>query len=221
MRSGSTLLKALLAEAPDISNLSEVDFQRYQGGKAVANLSALAPERVILLKRPAWFNELPRYPRFPNLPAYRTLLLVRDVVPTVHSLQKMTFRKAAPLLGNLYAPWLARRYWAGVTERLLALRDEHPDTTCLVRYEDLTERPIEETARLFAFIGSEQTSGVDSYNMPEGHSWKWGKDDGSPTIRTLRVQPARKPRDPTPRLQKVVDTDERIQRLRRVLGYLD
>jgi len=112
-------------------------------------------------------------------------VLVRDVVPTVHSLQKMTFRKAAPLLGNLYAPWLARRYWAGVTERLLALREQRPDHTCLVRYEDLTERPLEETARLFAFIGSEQISGVTSYSI-----------DAAPAAggRVRRTDPAPAPR---------------------------
>lgn len=219
MRSGSTLLKALLGESPEVSHLGEADFQRFQGEDAERQIFELAPEPVVLLKRPAWFNEIGRYPRFPNTPAFRCVILIRDVVPTVHSLQKMTFRKLGNTLGPIYAPWMAKRYWAGITERLLTLHRERPETTCLIRYEDLTDRPIEETKRLFAFMGLPEQPGVDSYSTPEGQAWRWGSDDGGEVIKTMRVQPARTPKPARPRLAKVVENDERIVRLRSELGY--
>ena len=49
MRSGSTLLKALMAAAPDISSLPETNFQRFQSADAEKEISSLSGERIIRL----------------------------------------------------------------------------------------------------------------------------------------------------------------------------
>ena len=46
MRSGSTLLKALMSAAPDISSLPEVNFAKFQSHDAQQRIEALCPERI-------------------------------------------------------------------------------------------------------------------------------------------------------------------------------
>ena len=53
MRSGSTLLKALLAEASDVSNLPEQNFQKFvSDAQAADKIAALDDNPIIVLKRP-------------------------------------------------------------------------------------------------------------------------------------------------------------------------
>lgn len=220
MRSGSTLLKALLQEAPDVSRLSEVDFQRFaRPGTRLDAMWALADQPILLLKRPAWYHEASRYPRLPEAVSRRVILLVRDCQPTVESLRKMSFGPLAGLAGPLVDGWLARRYWAPVTARLVRLAETGGPDVRLVRYEDLLAAPIDVTARLFAFLGSRRETGVATYQSPAGRGWRWGKDDNSPAIRSLTVQPLGGSRKCHPRLAKIVETDPAIAGLRRRLGY--
>ena len=66
MRSGSTLLKALLAEASDVSNLPEQNFQKFvSDAQAADKIAALDDNPIIVLKRPGWYNEIGSYPRLP------------------------------------------------------------------------------------------------------------------------------------------------------------
>lgn len=219
MRSGSTLLKALLAEAPDISNLPEKDFQKYYGDpKALEKISALDEHPIVVLKRPGWYNEIGRYPRIPKIEGLKTVLLIRDAYETVESLRKMTFRKAAPWMSRWVDGWLAKRYWLGMTQSLWKLHEDEAFDTYLVRYEDLTQNPIDETKKLFEFVGSKQQGGVDTYSKPDGFRWRWGSDDNSANIKSLRVQsrPA-KPR----KNSRLVDllNDPKVADLRARLGY--
>ena len=67
MRSGSTLLKALLAEAEDVSNLPEQNFQKFVGdAQAAETIARLDEHPIIVLKRPGWYNEVGNYPRCPK-----------------------------------------------------------------------------------------------------------------------------------------------------------
>ncbi|GAB5560178.1 MAG: hypothetical protein SynsKO_18250 [Synoicihabitans sp.] len=220
MRSGSTLLKALLAQAPDISDLPETDFQPYADAAKRDRLEALSDERILLLKRPGWFNEVGRYPRLPAHPNVKAIALVRDTYAFGLSARRMVFRHVPFLqrsgLGNRF---LVERYWRGVNQRLLDLsrRDEMP--TYLVRYEDVLADPIGQTAAMFKFLGSDQTDGVETYSRPEGYSWQWGKDDGGAVIKSLKVQPQRPIDYADRKLFAAIKGSEATLQLRRELGY--
>jgi hypothetical protein len=219
MRSGSTLLKALLAEAPDISNLPEKDFQKFCGdNQAAEKLAGLDEHPIIVLKRPGWYNEIGRYPKLPTVAGLKTIVLIRDVYATVESLRKMTFRKLAPMFRFCADGWLAKRYWLGITQSLLELHEDSTKDTHLVRYEDLTANPIEETQKLFAFVGSSQTTGVDTYSQPADFRWRWGSDDNSANIKSLKVQ-SRPPKTMSNTRLVNLMSDPAIAELREKLGY--
>ncbi len=217
MRSGSTLLKALMASADDVSDLPETNFQSF-GPDDRARVGALSDRPIVLMKRPAWFHEIRRYPILPKLPNVRSLVLVRDVYETVRSLRIMMFRKAAPAFEGLCNRFLAETYWAGVTERLVDLAEHGGASFRLVRYEDLTRNPVAETAALFRFIGSEQKEGIASYK-PSEHPWRWGRDDGGEVIRSLEVRPPRPTDYANSHLLNVISRSPRIASLRSRLGY--
>ena len=220
MRSGSTLLKALLARAPDVSNLSEVNFQRFAGNQVdQEKLWGLDAHRILVLKRPAWYHEVARYPRLPNVAGHKVILLVRDVYDTVQSLRKMTFGRAAGVMAPLVDGWLAINYWAGVNARIVQIQKELGDEARLVRYEDLVANPVEVTRELFQFIGSQQREGVDTYEEPENRRWRWGSDDSSPAIRSLQVQPPRIVNPSNARLMRIIGASKKIAELRERLGY--
>ncbi|MDQ8202323.1 sulfotransferase [Pelagicoccus sp. SDUM812003] len=219
MRSGSTLLKALMSAAPDISSLPEINFTKFQSADAVQRIHALCDERIIVLKRPAWFHDASRYPKLPSVPQTRQLVLTRDVHTNVASLRKMVFRKLEPHMPK--GPidrWLAKRYWSPAYDSLLARFPHDAKRNFWVRYEDLVAEPIKWTERIFAFLGSERTQGVDSYPPPKNYDWKWGTDDGGDKIKSLKVQA-----NPIP--QRSMDILERVKGIPRVaatrerLGY--
>ncbi len=221
MRSGSTLLKALLATAPDVSDLPEINFQRYRGPNGWQNMTALSDEPIVVLKHPAWFWEVKNYPRLPPFPQIKKIVLYRDAYQTVTSLQRMIAGRFADRFCSVGVHLLAERYWCAVNERLCQPDIvEDPNTTWL-RYEDLLQQPVAYTEQLFRFMGSSRKEGTDSYNRPEKHGWKWGQDDGSHKIRALQVQP------PTPlnydntKLLNIIENSPRIKNLRHRLGYTD
>jgi len=217
MRSGSTLLKALLATAPDVSDLPEINFQKYRKPEKLNRLSA---EPIMVLKRPAWFNETHSYPKLPPFPGLKKIVLVRDVYETVESLRKMVFRKAAGKLDGAGNRFLAGFYWRRVTENLLALTEAGDPDTLLVKYEELTADPIRQTARLFRFIGSEQAEGTDRYSPPS-YEWKWGRDDGGKVIQTLRVRAPKPTTYINEVLLRVIRNSAGLAALRAQLGYPD
>lgn len=220
MRSGSTLLKALLQQAPDVSRLNEVDFQPFaRPGADGSRLWELDPRPILLLKRPAWYHETGTYPRLPDVVPRRVILLVRDCQGTVESLRKMTFGPLAGPASLLVDRWLARGYWAKVTGRLADLADAGGEDFRLVRYEDLVSRPIDVTAGLFRWLGSAQQSGVDQYQPPTGGGWRWGRDDNSPRIRTLKVQAPRDRGHDNGRLTRLIRREKAIGLVRSRLGY--
>ena len=218
MRSGSTLLKALMAAAPDISSLPETNFQKFQSNSAEEEVSSLSEERIIVLKRPAWFNEINSYPRLPNVANHKHVILARDVHTTTASLRKMAFRKAEPLIPKRVDNWLANSYWANV---YLNLHERFPDdgfSNFWIRYEDLVESPVEWTGKLFRFLGSERSEGTDSYPPPSAYDWKWGTDDGGDKIKSLKVQATRIPQSSLEILERVKNLSH-VKLAREKLGY--
>ncbi len=226
MRSGSTLLKALLGEAHDVSNLKEVNFQKFARPKADwTALWQMAPERILVLKRPGWYNELGSYPSIPKREQAaggptQIVVLVRDVYDTVESLRRMTFGRFQNWTRTLSDHWLAQKYWLGITSNIVRLSEEESQQCCLVRYEDLVANPIKVTAELYSWIGSERQTGTDTYQKPVDGRWRWGVDDNSPQIRSLHVQPSKpRPRD-NQRLVDLIDQSGDINDLRKKLGYV-
>ncbi len=225
MRSGSTLLKALIAEAADVSNLPEINFQQYSRRKFPDRAEArraieLLDERSILfLKRPAWYNEANSYPRLPHVDNLKVIVLIRDVYDTVESCRKMTFSKLQKIASPIVDHRLAMNYWLPITNSLLKLSNHGELQSCLLRYEDLAANPIEETKRLFEFIGSSQKDGIDSYRKPDDFKWRWGQDDSSPNIRSLKVQPPRDQPQKNYRLLKLIGETAEIVEVRRRSGY--
>lgn len=221
MRSGSTLLKALLAEAPDVSNLPEINFQRFgHGSQAAARISRLDERPIVVLKRPAWYHEASTYPRLPALEGLKCIALVRDVYPTVVSLRQMSLGQLAPFAPSGVNHFLVNRYWATVTARLHALTVSLGDQARLVRYEDLIRDPVYVTRELFRFMGSACDTGVDCYRWPKGYRWRWGSDDGGERIKTLCVQPPQPCLYDDPGLRRTIERSAAAKALRQALGYL-
>ena len=220
MRSGSTLLKALLASNPEVSDLPEVDFQKYRHSKHKSDAVELSDRKIVIMKKPAWFNEIRSYPKLPPFSDLQTITLIRDVYSTVMSMRKMMFGPAEKYLRGIGDRFFAETYWAGITENLLQKHEQSDTRSIFLRYEDLTDCPVDETSRLFEFIGTDDTEGVSSYHPPQSRRWRWGKDDASEKIKSLQVQPLPQPAYENRKLLKIIENSSRIQQLRKRLGYI-
>ncbi|MEO1530099.1 MAG: sulfotransferase domain-containing protein [Planctomycetota bacterium] len=216
MRSGSTLLKSLLAAAPDVSHLPEHDFQRYSSHNSW-RIKTLSDKPIILMKRPAGYEEQD-YPIVPSYSPAKAIVLFRDAYETVVSLRKMN-EVAYPEITSHWTPErLLTQYWLPVTESLWKYTQDHPGQHAWLRYEDLLTHPLENTMRLFSYIGSSQERGVDRYAPPDDYQWAWGNDDGGEKIKTNRVQPCILQRNDS-ELLSLIEEHEAIKSIRRVLGY--
>ena len=220
MRSGSTLLKALIAEADDVLNLPETNFQKQSVVDRILAQHESETPPIKVLKKPCWYQETRTYPKLPNCDRLKVVALVRDVYDTVVSLRKMTFRFFAGIASPLVTSWLAKTYWSRVTQSLIELANDNSELVRLVRYEDLVANPIEETKALYQFVGSQRTAGTKSYSAPDGYKWRWGSDDGSPNIRSLEVQPPREKIRDEKRILRLMEQDDQIRTLRKKLGYV-
>ena len=213
MRSGSTLLKALLGAAPDVSHLPEVRFHHLNLNKyAFYNrFCRLADEPIIVLKHPVWFTDpIHRFP-IPPLARIRVLCLVRDCYPALASVKAMP-GEAIPTDEVLV------RYWVDTVERILVKHDRLGERSRLVRYEDIVQDPVPVTRTLFQFIGSKMPDGVATYAPPDGDAWTWGHDDGGDKIRTREVLgDDASPQDPA--LLEIIRDNQAVVALRARLGY--
>lgn len=218
MRSGSTLLKSLLANASDVSHLPEVDFQKYQGPNAW-KLKTLSPARIVVLKKPAPFDQ-PDYPRIPKVNGVKKIVLIRDVYETVNSLQKMN----ETVYPEVDAQWsfekLIHEYWCPTIKNIMTHVEPSSPAIKLLRYEDLVANPMEQTHQLFQWMGSVQKKGVETYAPSDEHPWQWGKDDGGEKIKSLKIQSMPSPRDNS-QLMTLIQESPEVMDLRRQLGYIN
>lgn len=207
MRAGSTLLKALMGQAEDVSHLSEYDFSKLnRSGKYIGQvkLREIADEPIILLKRPRWFTDTD-YPKVPSF-ASNVIVLYRDVVGVVaSSMKRWPDRNAEELID----------YWVFTYQEIAKRLENYPkDRTLHVRYEDLTESPKVVTGHLFKSIGSVQQQGISSYSLPEKGQWKWGKDDGSEKIKQLEVKASKGLNENMVHISSLVEKRNDVQCLR-------
>lgn len=189
IRSGSTLLKALLAEGPGVSHLPEVDFQTFSQSRlrAMGQVAQLSSAKTVVLKKPSWFSDAGQYPRLPNLPT-KNIILVRRPDAVVRSIKKrQSEHRKYPQLDDA---GLAQ-YWLDTYRGILSDKSLFESCPYVVYYESLLENPIETTLSLFNWIGLKDAKGVDHYSPPTDFSWRYGKDDGSANIKSLRVLPER------------------------------
>jgi len=223
MRSGSTLLKALLAEAPDVSHMPEFNFHKIREAKHIRKLHRLSEKPIVVLKKPAWYNEIYYYPKVPRVKNWKIIVLTRDVHHVVASLRKMTFMRGEPHVPGFVDHWFANEYWSRVYRRIHRKFGPHKNNPNVIwtRYEDLVQNPVPETLRLFQFIGSDQDTGVSSYNEPETFQWKWGSDDGGTKIQTLNVQPPPVLTEHKISILKRVTRNHRVSRMREILHYTE
>lgn len=221
MRSGSTLLKALLGEASDVSNIPEFNFHKIKEAKHIRELHRLSEEPILVLKKPAWFYEAYYYPKIPRVKNWRIIVLTRDVHHVVDSLRRMSFGKLEPYFPGFIDHWFANEYWSRVYRRIhrkFGPQRNNPQVAW-VRYEDLIRNPIEETQRLYQFIGSDKMDGTESYGEPKDYEWRWGSDDGGPTIQTLKVQPPGPLSEKKRSILERVTRNSRVTDIRTLLGY--
>jgi len=214
-RSGSTLLKALLGEAQDISHLPEVDYTQYGNNSyyVYRKVYFLSKKRIIVLKYPGATTKL-----VPALDRIKICILVRDAYGVVHSLQKRY--KNTEHRDRTQAEWLNR--WCRINQRILnSVRSMNIDF-CYVRYEDILRNPRATTKKLFIFLGSEQTEGVERYHEPKDFGWKWGKDDASEKLKGLKVvQERSNEKAQDDELQDIIENSQEAQSLREKFGYLN
>ncbi len=202
MRSGSTLLKALLANSPDTTHLSEVDFQKFNK-LDYWKLKMKYKQKIIVMKKPCWYTNADHYPVLPDLKNMKIVVLIRNPYDTVSSIKEMA--KIRPksdqgLENNEYV----NDYWCKVYKKILKCKILDQPNATLVRYTELVQDPIRVTEELFKFIGSEQIKGVDTYSYPKDGMWKWDNDDGGEVIKTLKVVDKKRDKND----QRLIDTIE-------------
>ncbi len=214
-RSGSTLLKALLAVAPDVSHLSEVPFHRY-GRFNSWQLRSLAEERILVLKKPSWPGEHD-YPSIPPVGDHQIIVLIRHPYETLLSTGKMYEKLQADFWSRWSYQSMLYDYWLPTYERMIDRGIADLPNSMAVRYEDLTAHPKRETERLFRFIQSSRRDGTDTYEkLPKG--WAYMQDDGSPNIKSLRVQ-SRAIQRTNRELLEMIEADDRVKAVLKRLGY--
>lgn len=219
MRSGSTLLKSVLGQAPDVSLLDEFNFIPYADHNRYFFhwlVTRLSDRPIVVLKKP--FNNMAElkalYGRVPLDNPLR-IVLFRNPYDTLLSLKAMQRKYGY----RTFSDEECVAYWCDTYEAIFANTDV-TRRTLAVRYEALTQAPAEVTQRIFRFIGSRHETGVDRY---AAHDWKKGRDDDSEKIRSGAVQAAR-PADPdkdpelyaaiqaSPRVAELLDRLERLAR---------
>ena len=206
MRAGSTLMKALLGQADDVSHLPEYDFSTlnsFSRNRACYILMKLAPEKHLILKKPRWFSEK-SYPSVPPLDC-KVIVLFRDMPGVVNSLMK---RWPDLSMEDAIAYW--QETYSSILENLKPFPQERVHYTS---YQDLLKNPKEATAKLFQFIGSQQSTGVLEYKFPKSGKWEWGKDDGSGNIFSMSVRSTEKEKEPQVAIELSAEDTVNINRL--------
>jgi hypothetical protein len=156
MRSGSSLLKALIATRKDVTHFTEA-----------LNISHTKP--IILIKKRAYLGEF-NYPQLPNINS-KKIILIRNPYDTVISLQKMNLIEHPKKAKKLNDELVMLSYWAMVYKDIREkVMIENPDVY-LVKYEELVSNCLKTTESIFKFIGCENTKGTNHYHKPQNYNW--------------------------------------------------
>ncbi|MGM5483751.1 MAG: sulfotransferase family protein [Nanobdellota archaeon] len=207
MRSGSTLLKAILGSARDVSHLPEVDFQKE---KNVKKYNKLCEESIIVFKKPAWFNEIFDYPKLVRKRRFKKIILYRNPFDCIYSLKKMMHVNKIPLINGFFNWFLVYIYWYSVYDNLYK-KYKKDEEALFISYDDFIKYPVKISKKLFYFIGSNKKSGTDKYNMHQ-KGWKWGIDDNSIKIKTGKVCNKNKPKKDA-KLKEMINNSKKVQNL--------
>ncbi len=207
MRCGSTLFKALLAEAPQIDHLNEKSFHhsgnRYE---LYYKFHRLAASPIVLIKRPSFLFNYQSYPKLPNLPL-KVIVLVRNPLDTIRSIQDMMEKrqKSQKSIQQLID------YWLGTYQNILSRVEQQGAPHHWVRYVDLIAQPEKVTKRVFEFLDLPQQPGVHSYRKPLSGEWSWGKDDGGEKIKSLKIIKEKKSYEQAETLIRAIQEHEALQ----------
>lgn len=203
IRSGSTLVKALLAEGGNVSHTPEINYPLEYGkpeSEVRESLGKLSTKEIIVCK---WTHEdgwkIP-------LENEKVIFLFRNVHSTLRSIYNVyEYRVDAtsttprlnanpedkkPPMGLSamdLANWCTKK-WANTYKELIKGIDCKKNSVAFLSFDYLLAYPLIATTKLFSFIESENKEGVCSYSMPEnGYVWEWGVDDGGSKIKQMSV----------------------------------
>ncbi len=214
MRSGSTLLKALLAEADDVSHLLEVEFGHYPLIWPELTLwcfYSLSNKPIIVLKRPAQFDIYNHIPFENSFVRLKIIITLRNPYDTILSL-KNAYK------GSKTYPELAE-YWCRSMEMILDDKRLLSHDVLFSKYEDLVKEPVAQTEKIFKFINSRRTEGVRTYTASTTFKkFKLGRDDGFGKIKTGEVQEV-KNKVFDEELLELLKNNQRLLKLSERLGY--
>lgn len=219
MRAGSTLLKALIAEAPEASHLQETDFRKFYSEKHGFDdrIYQLSKKRILVMKLPYAFHDMAKVRPCPKGRNVKIIVLVRDVYGVVESIEK---RKAEMESSHMTKSDLVD-YWCESYESILKSLDSVNANLLFIRYEDLTANPKEITKKIFQFIGSKKKDGVENYRAPKDFEWRWGFDDGGENIKKLTVTKSFvKAEEDDKELLRIIEHSPRVRSLRKKFGYI-
>lgn len=219
MRAGSTLLKALIAEAPEASHLQETDFRKFYSEKHGFDdrIYRLSEKRILVMKLPYAFHDMAEVRPCPKGRNVKIIVLVRDVYSVVESIWK---RKEEMQSSHMTKSDLVD-YWCESYESILKSIEPVSADLFFVRYEDLTTNPREITKKIFRFIGSKKGGGVENYHEPKDFEWRWGFDDGGGNIKKLTViKSLGNPEQDDKELLQIIEQSPRVHSLRKKFGYI-
>ena len=218
MRAGSTLLKALMGEAPDVSNMPETDYRTYYSQKNGFDerIYKLSNKRILVMKFPFAFNDMGTVWPCPQGRNVKAIVLIRDAYNVVKSIEtrSQVMQSAHMTKGDIV------NYWCECYESILKTLESGHVEAHIIRYEDLIKSPKRETKNVFQFIGSRKHAGVENYSKPKSFEWKWGLDDGGENIQKLTViKSLAEPALDDKELVEILSKSQRVHALRKKFGY--
>lgn len=176
--------------AADIGNLARKWLEGYAARKGKPRWAE---------KSPGTFHRLDATDRMFGRSA-RFLLVVRDGMDVATSLGKGRWSVLGDLLTRHEDPYIAAaHYWALASSKIWAFRQQHPDRTHVLRYEDLVTSPESELQKVFSFLGEPWEPSVLDFNRTphdtgvEDHvvSSTWRFEDGRGRYRELPIEQQR------------------------------
>ena len=157
-----TAAKLVYEGEPYYGPVSQPEFDAMMRGFILARLTARAgPDtRFVGDKTPTYTRHLPQLDRL--FPGAKIIHIVRDprdvAVSRMFHSQRAGYAEAAVQGSEQYRQTLegAARLWREAVTAVDAFAAQHPGQVCEVSYRDLHDQPLDEIARLFAYLGASQ-----------------------------------------------------------------